>query len=392
VKDGHWLFKDFSSGHGGSIFDFVQIKEKFLDFSSTFLFIKNLISHLSCNLNHSSTQKNDIKRKKPEYDIITLYDKFKQNDISACRKYLINRGISSSLVDFLIDKGMLLHNNYRGISYCCFAVYDPAGNLSCLSNHQINGPAKFILGKKCAFSMDWDIIPASYKIFICEGIIDYLSIKTLEKNNIPGLALLGNQLIFDISLLSHVRTIISALDADCGGVSALIDITDELPGREYITYDFKGCNDPNQLLIKQKKDNKRKLSAEQKIELYEEFQSSDNKTKLAEKWELNRTYLYEIVDDCRKVLLEGFSSRKIGRTPKGHPGTIKEALERICKLESEKEYEATRKEKYYCEKEFAKLRLKWAENEMEELKGKESNENQNLKKKKHLKKKRKKRY
>ena len=92
------------------------------------------------------------------------------------------------------------------------------------------------------------------------------------------------------------------------------------------------------------------------------------------------------------MLLEGFSSRKIGRIPKDYPGTIKEAWERICKLESEKEYEATRKEEYYCEKEFAKLRLKWAENEMEELKGKESNENQNLKKNKHLKKKRKKRY
>ena len=25
--DGHWLFKDFSSGHGGSFIDFVRIKE-----------------------------------------------------------------------------------------------------------------------------------------------------------------------------------------------------------------------------------------------------------------------------------------------------------------------------------------------------------------------------
>ena len=32
----HWLFKDFSSGYGGSIFDFVRIKENLPDFGSAF--------------------------------------------------------------------------------------------------------------------------------------------------------------------------------------------------------------------------------------------------------------------------------------------------------------------------------------------------------------------
>jgi len=33
AQDGHWLFKDFSSGHGGSLIDFVLIKEGFSEVS-----------------------------------------------------------------------------------------------------------------------------------------------------------------------------------------------------------------------------------------------------------------------------------------------------------------------------------------------------------------------
>ena len=41
-KDGHWLFKDFSSGKGGSIIDFVLLKEGVSDVSKAIQHIENL--------------------------------------------------------------------------------------------------------------------------------------------------------------------------------------------------------------------------------------------------------------------------------------------------------------------------------------------------------------
>jgi len=91
--------------------------------------------------------------------------------------------------------------------------------------------------------------------------------KTLQGNNISGIALLGNQLNFDLSLLSQIDTIISALDADRGGFSVFIDITAELPGREYKAYDLKGFKDPNELLRMQNSV-KRHLTAKQKLQSF----------------------------------------------------------------------------------------------------------------------------
>jgi DNA primase len=390
MSDGHWLFKDFSSGHSGSIFDFVQIKENLPDFSSAFSYIRKSVSRFCCNIESSDKDTELVKTADAStHNVYSLYDKFRRNDPSVCRQYLIDRGISEPLVDTLISQETIVHNRYKGVSYCCFAVHDPDDNLCCLDNHQIEGNSKFVLGRKHAFSLDWAIIASSSQVFICEGSIDYLSMKTLEGNNIVGIALLGNQLNFDLSLLSRAGTIISALDTDPGGFSAFIDVTDELPGREYKAYDLKGCKDPNELL-QMKKNGKRGLTADQKLQLYNEFQRAENKTQLAERWGINRTYLYEIVDDCEKTLLDALCSRKTGRKPKGRPETLSKAWDQISLLEKEKEYEATLKEQYHCSSEFLKLRLKWAQKEAAEV-GETVDDQKKSNKIRHLKKKRKKR-
>jgi len=66
--------------------------------------------------------------------------------------------------------------------------------LKCLDNHRIDGPEKFVLGRKSIYTRDWEVLSRSDEVFVCEGIIDYLSVKTMEEDNLAGLALLGNQL------------------------------------------------------------------------------------------------------------------------------------------------------------------------------------------------------
>jgi hypothetical protein len=44
LVDGHWLFKDFSGGSSGTIFDFVRMKEKLGSFSEAWAFVRKLVS------------------------------------------------------------------------------------------------------------------------------------------------------------------------------------------------------------------------------------------------------------------------------------------------------------------------------------------------------------
>lgn len=165
------------------------------------------------------------------YDVGDFYSRFRQHDVSVCRDYLLGRGISEDLVHALISEGDLVHNRYESQSYCCFAVRDAGGRLKCLDNHRIDGPEKFVLGRKSIYTRDWEVLSRSDEVFVCEGIIDYLSVKTMEEDNLAGLALLGNQLIFDPELLGNARMLISALDHDRGGYGAFYDLGQRYPDK-----------------------------------------------------------------------------------------------------------------------------------------------------------------
>ena len=135
----------------------------------------------------------------------------------------------------------------------------------------------------------------------------------------------------------------------------------------------------------------RKLSPERKLKLYQEFLKSSNRSELARKWGVDRSYIYDIVRECEKNIVDSFSGRKPGRKPEGKPATLEEACKRIEELENNYEREATERELLYCRSEFLKLRLKWAEIEAAELRGEPVDESKGPVKKKQIKKKKKRR-
>ena len=390
--DGHWLFKDFSSGLGGSIFDFVQMKEKLAGFSQALAFLRELLpGFVHYDALDTVEGGGDQGENERTYDVNALYERFLGEDPDVCRQYLLGRKIAPKLVEDLIRDGIVVHNRYQGQSYCSFAVRDMGGQLRCLDNHAIDGHKKFVLGEKQPFSLEWDSLRKAKSAFLTEGIIDYLSVKTLERKPLPGLALLGNKLCFDASLLDAAEVLHAAVDGDRGGNSAILDLNELYPEKDLRLYDLKGHKDPNELLVAVGNGESRGMSPERRLELYHEFQRSKNKKKLAEKWGIDRSYLYEIVRDCERILLESLSSRKPGRRPKGEPASLEEAREQLKELEAKYEAEATKREELYCRSEFLALRLKYAELEAAEARGEKVEEEQPPKKRQIKKKRRSKR-
>jgi DNA primase len=385
---GHWLFKDFSSGAAGTIFDFVRIKEGLGSFADALSFVRKLLSGgLACLRDaESGMDSQAVPEPERQYDVNTLYERFRQEDAEVCRRYLLSRGIAADLVDGLIRDGTVVHNRHGGRSWCTFAVRDEAGHLSCLDNHAIEGGEKFVLGVKIPFSLEWGQLKCAKAVFLAEGIIDYLSVKTLELSPPPGLALLGNQLLFEASLLNGAERLLSALDNDDGGRSAVLDLQALYPDKEIELYDLEGHKDPNELLVAVRSGKGRKLSPERKLQLYREFQQAGNKAELAQRWGIDRSHLYEIVRDLEAALVESLSERKVGRPAKGMPATLGEAHERIRELERQYEREATQREEFYCRSELLALRLKWAEIEAAEARGEKVDEASGVKKKPQVKK------
>jgi DNA primase len=387
---GHWLFKDFSSGAAGTIFDFVRIKEGLASFADALSFVRKLLSGgLACRCGMDPPQ--SVPESERQYDVNSLYERFRQEDPEVCRRYLLGRGIASDLVDGLIRDGTVVHNRHSDRSWCTFAVRDEMGRLSCLDNHAIEGSEKFVLGIKIPFSLEWGQVKCAKAVFLAEGIIDYLSVKTLELTPPPGLALLGNQLLFEPPLLESADRLLSTLDNDRGGRSAVLDLQAMYPDKEIELYDLEGHKDPNELLMAVRSGKRRKLSPERKLQLYREFQQAENKAELAQRWGIDRSYLYEIVRDLEAALVESLSERRVGRPPKGMPMTLAEAHERIRELERQYEREATQREELYCRSELMAIRLKWAEIEAAEGRG-EKVDNSGVKKKPQIKKKKNRRH
>ena len=371
MSDGHWVFKDFSSDESGSIIDLVMKKEG--------LGLKDAIHHLGADAG-ISTKPTTRPKKHKTYDLEMIHRAIARHDRKPSINYLLGRGISLEVVQALNRKGMLLHNRYGGKSYCCFVVRNQHGNLGCLDNHEIEGPSKFVLGRKVPFSLDWAELAGTEEAFVCESIIDYLSLKTLEASA-KGLALLGNAINFPRELLEGAGAIQSALDLDGGGCRALLDLAEYYPDKEILSYDFGSCKDLNEYLCELKTGtDPLKLSPSDKLTLFKDFAASKNKAEVARRWGINRSYMYEIVKECEQIMLDGFAQKKRGR-PTG-PQTLEKAKSLLAATQEEKETETREKEKMYARSEFLKLRLKWAEDELSMQSSKSKAKNRQLKKKK----------
>jgi hypothetical protein len=247
-----------------------------------------------------------------------------------------------------------------------------------------------VLGAKHVYSRDWMQFPHAEEAFICEGIIDYLSIKTMDTAGSVGIALLGNQLLFDPGLLAGCRRLITALDDDRGGISAVVDLVELYPEKELVPYPLDGHKDANELLQARGK-KVRRLSVADKLEIYRAFQHSDNKSELARRWGIDRSYLYQLVKDMEESLTGLLSSRQLGRPPSEQPATVQQAGDQIKALQEEIAQLGRERDQAICRAEFLGLRLKWSEIEAAELRGEKTGENKPVRKPQVKKKKRKKR-
>lgn len=380
----HWLFKDFSSGLGGSIIDLVGYLEQLSGVGAILRRLEQLAGGFSASVTLEETPPEFSRN----YDVDQLYNRFHKQDPDACRRYLISRGIEKELVEELITDGEVVHNHYQEKSYCCFAVRNSSGRLQCLDNHEIDGPGKFVLGEKSVYSLDWKRLSHATDAYITEGVIDYLSMKTMEGKDIVGIALLGNQLIFEPDLLSSCSRIISALDEDRGGTSAFVDLEEYYPDKEVTQYPLRNCKDPNGLL--QSGSRFRRLSPEERLSLYRAFQSTDNRSELAREWGLDRSHMYTIVRDVEELVIAGLSSRRPGRRPIDQPQSLTDAWQQIEDLKEQNKNLSLERDESICREEFLKIRLKWSEIENAELHGEPVDEKKGVLKKKQIKKKRKK--
>jgi DNA primase len=374
AADGHWLFKDFSSGAGGSIIDFVLLKEQLRDVSQAVAHLRKLFNQSPPPPETPDGLVSEAGKAGSKYDIHFLYKQMKKNDTAVCRKYLGARGISEEFIRQLEEQGLLLHNVHQKASYCSFAVYDAHRQLRCIDNHQINGAGKFVLGRKYMFSLDWPVLAGSAEVFICESIIDYLSLKTMAPAGSPlsGLALLGNQPgSYDLSFLKDTPTLVSCFDNDVGGFRGYLDLTERFPEKQLAIFELgPGQKDVNERLLAEKQAARvAQLTAEDKLALYKAFIQSENREGLAQDWGIDRSYLYKIVKDCEAALLSEFNERRPGRKSSKEMESKAAAQQRVIELEAENQRLRKESTMNYARSEFLKLRLKWSEREVSELRG-----------------------
>jgi len=102
LVNGHWLFKDLSSETGGSIFDFVRIKENLGGFTEALAYVRRMVSPMSVKLDDAgkpsgSEGKGEQGNTQPSYDVARLYEQFKGNDVSVCRQYLLKSNPSPAV-------------------------------------------------------------------------------------------------------------------------------------------------------------------------------------------------------------------------------------------------------------------------------------------------------
>jgi DNA primase len=306
VSGGHWLFNDYSSNKSGSILDFVMAKEGIGEISSALdLILDSAPQFDTPPLVESSS-----------YDIVGLYTRLKEkNDLESVRAYLLSRGISFSRIDDLVDRGILLHNRYDGISYCCFAVFDSAGDLVCLDNHQLDGDKKFVLGKKFPFSLDWALLKDREEIFVCEGIIDYLSMKELCGDTVCGVSFLGSHVLS----IPPFRRITLAFDNDRAGISASKRFQELFPLSEYSFYDLHGFNDPNEYLqhvIQHKSREHTPLNSATKFTIVSSGEKSLRH--IASDYGIHHSTVDDIRKEGKEVLCQYWDAKssRIGRPPK----------------------------------------------------------------------------
>jgi len=378
-KNGHWLFKDFSSDKGGSIIDLVRDLENLPnDFAGIVERIKMLLADHRDVAGSTSIWASGGESSSPtgHTDLDYLLKKIKSNPLEPCQRYLESRAIGEQVIGDLVKREQVFTNIFDHKNYCCFVVRNVRGELMCLDNHQIDGPNKFVLGTKHVFVPDYDALFAAKEVVITEGIIDLLSMKTLF--SATGLALLGNALDFSAEWIHASNKLVLALDNDDAGDRGKEKLRARFPDKEFEEFTVGDYKDPNEVLMAfpEITTKRKKYSSKEKLQIYQEYQRCQNKSGVARQFGIDRSYLNEIIHECDDVLLTHFDQKKPGRKKVDEPKDLVEALKQIETLKSQNLELAREKEVLYVTNEFNKLKLSWAEQAGTSVK------NRHLKKKK----------
>jgi transposase-like protein len=107
----------------------------------------------------------------------------------------------------------------------------------------------------------------------------------------------------------------------------------------------------------------KKFSPEQKVNIYQEYLRCQNKSKVSRQFNIDRSYLYEIISECESVLLDHFKHKEPGRKKADTPKNYAEALEKVKDLKKQNLQLEKDNEYLYVEKEWLNLRLSFTESE-----------------------------
>jgi hypothetical protein len=290
-------------------------------------------------------------QKKP--DLEGLFRKLCRHDVRPVRDYLIGRCISPVLVDQMISSGVVALNRVNDSTYCCFAVRDAKGQLRSLFNRKIEGKAereKFLLGEQYPFCLDWGELGGARRIHLCEGIVDAMSLLTLEDGAcvlaIPGV----HHDLRTHNCLPPKATLVEALDDDEAGRAAAKRLSQYFPG-QVIRFDLKKAHDVNELLCGKPA----KLSTKAKIAI---AQSSKSSRELAAEYGVHHSRICKIRSEADEILEEAWAQRRRGRKPKARPSDeVKKAQQDLEKMTRQSQLQAMRIEWLELEVEIREKRI-----------------------------------
>lgn len=320
AADGHWVYCDHSACSSGSIIDLLMRKLGTDDVGRACTEARRLV--LAAGLSAEPAPA-PAERAVAERNWEWLYRRLQGNDASPCGQYLAGRGIDEALIDGLIAQGTIVLNGMDGSRYCCFAVRDADGALQSLFNRRIDGPAereKFLLGRQAPFCADWTKLAGARSLYLCEGIIDALSLLTLRPEavvlGLPG----ANADLPDLPLPDEAR-LIEAFDADSAGRAAAERLRTTFPERTIESFDLSGAGDVNECLRKREWMSAEvrgtaKLSIRDRVAI---ALSDKPSRELAQQYGIHHSRVCDIRNEADTILSTVWASRQPGRNPTPQP-------------------------------------------------------------------------
>ena len=350
-QDGHWVFYDHGSGDSGTIIDAVMAYEGITDVGQGIKKAKELVAETGLLLANEPKIQDVTAKMTPE----SLHKQLIGNEPEPVRTYLLGRGIAADLVDELINHRIALLNRVQKTDYCCLALHDADGQLVGLFNRKIKGPShreKFLIGEQHAFCLDWEGVRQASRVIICEGIIDCLSMLTLDRAacvlGLPGV----NFNLRRLGPLAPGALLIEAFDRDEAGRAAAKRLIHQFPEHRVEHFDHQGACDVNELLCSEKKDlAEQKLSLQSRVEI---AMSNNSSRKAAQQYGVHHSRVCAIRKDAAKILEQVWEQRRPGRKAEAAPSEEHESLQRRFQ-EMKHEYELLQ-----MRSEWQKLELKMA--------------------------------